>query len=202
MFPGKQMICAIPVICVLCGCRNDMHDQPRYEPLQESRFFADGRSARPYVAGTVARGRLNDDAILNTGKQPAAKPVNGVLSSQFVDALPMPLTRALLERGRQRYDIYCSPCHGLTGEGNGMIVQRGFMRPPAYTSERVRSQPVGHYFDVITNGFGAMHSYASRVAVPDRWAIAAYIRVLQVSRSATISDVPADRRAALQEAAQ
>jgi mono/diheme cytochrome c family protein len=176
----------------LCGCRQDMHDQPRYRPLQGSTLFSDHRSARPYVEGTVARGQLNADEALSTGKQ----------RGQFVDTLPFPLTRSVLIRGQERFEIFCSPCHGQTGEGNGMIVQRGFSHPPPYTSERVRSQPLGHYFDVMTNGFGAMHSYASRVEPRDRWAIAAYIRVLQVSRSATINDVPSDQRGALAEAPQ
>ena len=122
-------------------------------PLQGSAFFSDGRSARPYIEGTVARGQLNSDPVLYTGKR----------GDQFVDTLPFPLTRAVLERGHERFSIYCTPCHGQTGEGNGMIVQRGFSHPPAYTSERVRTQPLGHYFDVMTNGFGAMHSYAARV---------------------------------------
>jgi hypothetical protein len=169
-----------------------MHDQPRYRPLQASAFFSDGRSARPYVEGTVARGQLNSDAVFYTGKQ----------GDQFIDTLPFPLTRSVLERGQERFNIYCSPCHGRGGDGGGMIVQRGFSHPPDYTSDRVRSQPLGHYFDVMTNGFGAMHSYASRVEPRDRWAIAAYIRVLQVSRSATINDVPVDKRGPLQEAPQ
>jgi hypothetical protein len=180
----------VPLLLALCGCRQDMHDQPRYRPLQASALFPDGLSARPYVEGTVARGQLNDNVVFYTGKK----------GDQLVDTLPLPLTRALLDRGQERFNIYCSPCHGQTGEGNGMIVQRGFSHPPAYTSDRVRSQPLGHYFDVMTNGFGAMHSYASRVEPRDRWAIAAYIRVLQASRSATIEDVPPDRRGALLEA--
>jgi mono/diheme cytochrome c family protein len=183
---------AVTLSIALCGCRQDMHDQPRYRPLQASTLFDDGRSARPHVEGTVARGHLNEDLAFHTGKQ----------GNQLVETLPFPLTRALLNRGQERFNVYCSPCHGQTGSGNGMIVQRGFSHPPAYTSDRVRLQPLGHYFDVMTNGFGAMHSYASRVAPYDRWAIAAYIRVLQASRSATIEDVPADRRGALLEAPQ
>lgn len=192
MCRGEGTIALIILSGTLFGCRLDMHDQPRYKPLQGSAFFVDGRSARPYVEGTVARGQLNSDAVFYTGKE----------GDKFVDALPFPLTRSVLDRGQERFNIYCSPCHGQGGEGNGMIVQRGFSHPPAYTSDRVRSQPLGHYFDVITNGFGAMHSYASRVEPRDRWAVAAYIRVLQTSRTATIDDVPADRRATLQEAPQ
>ena len=192
MWRRKRALLTLAVCGALCGCRQDMHDQPRYDPLQGSAFFADGRSARPYIEGTVARGQLNADLVFYTGKR----------GDQFVDTLPFPLTRDVLERGRQRFNIYCTPCHGQTGEGNGMIVQRGFSHPPTYTSERVRTQPLGHYFDVITNGFGAMHSYAARVAPHDRWAIAAYIRVLQVSRSASVNDVPADKRSSLEEEKQ
>lgn len=189
---SREGVVVLLLFGVMCGCRQDMHDQPRYDPLQGSAFFPDGRSARPYIEGTVARGQLNSDPVLYTGKR----------GDQVVDTLPFPLTRAVLERGRERFSIYCTPCHGQTGEGNGMIVQRGFSHPPAYTSERVRTQPIGHYFDVITNGFGAMHSYAARVTPHDRWAIAAYIRVLQVSRSATVNDVPDGNRSSLEEAKQ
>lgn len=187
----REGVLALVAMCTaLCGCRQDMHDQPRYDPLQGSTFFSDGRSARPYIEGTVARGHLNRDPVLYTGKQ----------GDQFIDTLPFPLTRAVLERGHDRFSIYCTPCHGQTGEGNGLIVQRGFSHPPTYTSERVRTQPLGHYFDVMTNGFGAMHSYAARVSPYDRWAIAAYIRVLQLSRSATVNDVPANQRSLLEAA--
>jgi hypothetical protein len=192
MCRGKTLMAAAFFSLALCGCRQDMHDQPRYRPLQGSTLFSDHRSARPYVEGTVARGQLNADEALYTGKR----------GDQFVDTLPFPLTRSVLIRGQERFNIFCSPCHGQTGDGNGMIVQRGFSHPPPYTSARVWSQPIGHYFDVMTNGFGAMHSYASRVEPHDRWAIAAYIRVLQVSRSATINDVPSDQREALAEAPQ
>ena len=173
---------------VMCGCRQDMHDQPRYGPLQGSAFFATADLPRPYIEGTVARGQLNSDPVFYTGKR-------GTSSSTRFHSHSL---AAVLERGHERFNIYCSPCHGQTGEGNGMIVQRGFSHPPAYTSERVRTQPIGHYFDVMTNGFGAMHSYASRVTPHDRWAIAAYISVLQVSRSATVNDVPDGKRANLE----
>ncbi len=159
----------------------DMHDQPRYKPLAESRFFRDGRASRPVVEGTVARGQLHEDEHLYTGK------VNG----QPAAALPLELTRELLERGRERYDIFCSPCHGHAGYGDGMIVQRGLRPPPSFHIDRLRGSPPGYYFDVITNGFGTMYSYASRVAPEDRWAIIAYIRALQLSQNATPADVPA-----------
>lgn len=190
MSRSEGVLALVAMSTALCGCRQDMHDQPRYDPLQGSTFFSDGRSARPYIEGTVARGHLNRDPVLYTGKR----------GDQFVDTLPFPLTRAVLERGHERFSIYCTPCHGQTGEGNGLIVQRGFSHPPTYTSERVRTQPLGHYFDVMTNGFGAMHSYAARVTPHDRWAIAAYIRVLQLSRSATVNDVPENQRSLLEAA--
>jgi len=165
-----------------------MHDNPRYEPLEESTFFENGGASRALVANTVPRGYLRDDEHLYTGR------VNGEPAAEF----PMEVTPDLMARGRERFDIYCSPCHGRTGEGNGMIVQRGFRQPPSFHEDRlVQAQP-GYFFDVITNGFGAMQDYSSSVAVPDRWAIAAYIRALQLSRRAAIDDVPADRRAELE----
>jgi hypothetical protein len=166
------------------GCRVDMHRQPKYKPLDPSPFFDDQRSERPAVPGTVARGQLRIDEHLYTGK------VNGVL----VDTFPFPISRQDLERGRERYDVYCSPCHDHTGSGHGMIVQRGFPAPPSYHIDRLRSAPVGHFFDVISNGYGTMHSYAARVQSGDRWRIAAYIRALQLSESATLNDVPEQER--------
>lgn len=158
----------------------DMQVQPRYNPLDPSKFFDDGRSARPAVPGTVARGQLRANDALYTGK------VNGVL----VETFPLPLTRKVLERGQQRYNIFCSPCHDYVGTGRGMIVQRGFQPPPSYHNDRLRKAPVGHFFDVITNGYGAMASYAARVPPEDRWAIIAYIRALQLSQQAKLDDVP------------
>lgn len=174
---------------VLAGCRQDMHDQPKYQPLEASTFFADGRSERPLVPGTVARGAdwLRDDDHLYTGK------VNGADAATF----PFAVTAEVLARGRERYDIYCTPCHGATGDGNGMIVQRGYRRPQSFHIDRLRDAPAGHYFDVMTNGFGAMSDYAAQVKVRDRWAIVAYVRALQLSQHATVSDVPADARAEL-----
>ena len=175
----------IAAACVaLGGCRQDMHDAPSYDPLQATNFFANGAASRPLVPNTVARGQLRADEHLYTGK------INGQVANEF----PMPVTKQVLDRGQERFNVYCSPCHGRTGEGNGMIVQRGFRQPPSYHEERLRNVPVGYFFDVMTNGFGAMQDYSAQVTVPDRWAIAAYIRVLQLSRSATVNDVPADRR--------
>jgi cytochrome c553 len=172
---------------VLAGCRMDMHIQPKYVPEEPTGFFPDGRSERPIVPGTVARGQLKLDELLYTGRQ------NGAESNQF----PFPITRADLERGRERFNIYCTPCHDYAGNGNGMIVQRGLSHPPSYNIERLRQAPVGHFVGVMTNGFGAMYSYASRISPSDRWRIAAYIRALQLSQHATIQDVPPDERAKL-----
>ena len=170
------------------GCRRDMHDQPKYIPLRESTFFSDDRSAGPMVAGTVARGLLRDDPLLYTGR------TDGADATVF----PFPIDAKVMARGRERYDIYCSPCHALTGAGDGMIVQRGYRRPPSLHLDRLRNAPVGHFFDVITNGFGAMPDYAAQISAEDRWAIVAYIRALQLSEHATPADVPADQRGALQ----
>lgn len=161
-----------------------MHDQPRYEPLEASTFFKDGRASRPQVPGTVARGQLKIDGLLYSGKI-AGKPV---------DAFPFPITKDILARGQERYNIFCAPCHARIGDGAGMIVQRGMRQPPSFHIQRLREAPAGYYFDVITNGFGAMYSYADRVAVNDRWAIVAYIRALQLSQNAALEDVPASQR--------
>lgn len=172
---------------LLGGCRLDMHVQPKYLPYKPTTFFADGRSERPVVPGTVARGDLRLDSLLFSGTE------NGAESNRF----PFPITKADLERGRERFNIYCTPCHDYTGSGDGMIVQRGFPHPPSFHSDRLRAAPVGHFFGVMTNGFGAMYSYADRVDVADRWRIAAYIRVLQLSRNATLDDVPEAERSKL-----
>jgi mono/diheme cytochrome c family protein len=175
----------------MAGCRQDMHDAPRYEPLEQSAFFTDGRSSRTLVANTVARGQLRDDEHLYSGR------VAGQPAAEF----PMPITPEVMARGQERFEVFCTPCHGRTGEGNGMIVQRGFRQPPSYHDERLVNAPVGYFFDVMTNGFGAMQDYSAQVPVADRWAIAAYIRALQFSRRATMDDVPADRRQELNQPA-
>jgi hypothetical protein len=172
----------------ITGCRQDMHDQPKYIPLRFTKFFDDGRSARPIPAGTVARGHLNADTAFYTGKDAAGN---------YVDAFPFPITREVLERGQQRYNIYCTPCHDRMGTGNGMVVRRGFRHPPSYHIDRLRQAPNGYIFDVITNGFGAMQDYAAQIAPADRWAIIAYERVLQLSQNATINDVPPEARGQL-----
>lgn len=171
----------------LAGCRQDMHDTPRFEPLEANPFFANDSASRMLVANTVPRGLLREDTHLNEGK------IDGKLATTF----PMPITAAVMARGQERFNVFCSPCHGRTGSGNGMVVQRGFRAPPSYHEDRLRNAPVGYFFDVMTNGFGAMQDYSAQIPVPDRWAIAAYIRALQLSQRATIDDVPQDRRADL-----
>jgi mono/diheme cytochrome c family protein len=164
-----------------------MSEQPRYNPLAPSNFFADGRSERPVVPGTVAHGAPPFGDPLYTGR------VNG----EVLERIPVPITRELLERGRERFDIYCSPCHGRTGDGRGMIVRRGFRQPPSYHIQRLLNAPDGHFFEVITKGFGEMYSYADRVAPADRWAVIAYIRALQLSQAARLDDVPSPERGRL-----
>jgi mono/diheme cytochrome c family protein len=162
-----------------------MHDQPKYEPLEASAFFDNGASARPLVAGTVARGELKLDTHLQTGR------VGGELAGTF----PFAIDARALDRGQERYDIYCAPCHDLAGTGRGMIVQRGYRPPPSFHIERLREAPPGHFFDVITNGFGAMPDYRGPIAPADRWAIIAYIRALQLTRHPeAASPAPAGRQ--------
>ena len=167
---------------LLAGCRLDMHVQPKFKPLRENNFYSDLRASRPLIGGTVARGQLYEDTYLETG----------LMNGKEGDVMPFPATKEVLERGRERFNIYCSPCHSQLGDGNGMIVQRGFKRPPSYHLDRLRQAPIGHFFNVMTKGYGAMADYAAQVPVNDRWAIAAYIRVLQFSQHATPADLPAD----------
>jgi mono/diheme cytochrome c family protein len=175
------------LLLACAGCRQDMHDQPKYTAYKASDFFPDGRSARPLVEGTVAQGHLNEDELLYTGR------VGGQPATQF----PFAIDDAVMRRGRERYDIFCSPCHGLTGEGDGMVVQRGYRRPPSFHIDRLRQAPPGSLYDVMTNGFGAMPDYAAQIPVRDRWAIAAYIRALQLSQNATVAEIPPDARGRL-----
>jgi mono/diheme cytochrome c family protein len=171
----------------LAGCRQDMHDQPRYKPLAESGFFGDSRSARPLLPDTIARGHLKDDALLWTGVE------GGKLAERF----PFPLDAGVLRRGAERYGVFCTPCHGALGRGDGMVVRRGYRRPPSFHLDRLRQAPPGHYFDVMTKGFGAMPDYAEQIPARDRWAIAAYIRALQLSQNATLQDVAVAERGRL-----
>ncbi len=170
----------------LIGCRQDMQDQPKYKPQRPSNFFADGRSGRPELEGTVARGELNEDTAFYAGKDE---------SGNEIDVFPVAVDQAFIERGQQRFDIYCAPCHGRIGNGLGMIVRRGFKQPPSYHIDRLRNAPVGHYYDVISNGYGAMLNYSQQVQPRDRWAIIAYIRALQYSQNANINDLTVEARA-------
>lgn len=171
----------------LVGCsRMDMQDQPKYRPQRPSEFFADGRSERQPVEGTIARGALDEDTEFYEGKDAAGKDI---------ETFPVAVDRALIVRGEDRYNIYCSPCHGRIGNGLGMIVRRGFKQPPSYHIDRLRNAPVGHFFDVISNGYGAMQNYAMQLQPRDRWAVIAYIRALQYSENASINDLPQEARA-------
>ena len=184
--PTLQRFCGCAILTVILavatsGCRQDMHDAPRYDPLESSALNRGTPSALAPVVGTVARGQLNENTLLHTGQ------LNGEPATVF----PFEITRADLDRGQERYNIYCAPCHSRTGDGVGMVVQRGYRQATSYHIDRMREAPVGYFYDVITNGFGAMPDYRAQVAVEDRWRIVAYIRVLQLSHQATIADVPA-----------
>lgn len=169
-----------------------MHNEPKYIPLRSSAFFKNGRSARMPVAGTVARGDLRADTYFYTGK----------IGTKEGDVFPFPITEEVMERGHERYDIYCSPCHSRIGDGNGMIVKRGYRQAANFHDAQYLTKPVGHFFDVITHGWGAMPDYASQIAPADRWAIVAYIRALQYAQNGTMADVPANEQAKLQDASQ
>ena len=183
----KKLLLLAAVVASAAGCTQDMANQPRYNPLRASTFFADGRSARPLVEGTVARGYLRADEKMYTG----------MVGGKPIAEIPIPITRDDLKRGQERYNINCTPCHDRVGYGNGLVAQRGFRHPPSYHIERLRNAPVGYFFDVMTRGFGAMQNVADRVTPEDRWKIAAYIRALQLSQRATIDDVPVAERANL-----
>ena len=183
-----RFLTAAALLCLGSACRQDMHNQPKYLPLRESAFFGDQESSRPLVPDTVARGELRDDQLLYTGK------VDGNDALLF----PFQIDESVMKRGQERFNIYCSPCHGQTGLGDGMVVRRGYRRPPSFADDRLRQAPVGHFFDVMTNGFGAMPDYAAQVRPTDRWAIAAYVRALQTAAHATIDDVPAQERTQLE----
>ena len=178
-------------LCLLaCGCRQDMFEEPKYKPLVESRFFTDGRSARPVPAGTLAFGQPDLGEAVE----------RGTTNGNFVAAIPVRVDEQLLKRGQERFNIYCSPCHSRLGDGNGMIAKRGFLRPADLHSDRVRNAPPGYLYAVIANGYGAMPEYRDQVDVHDRWAIVAYIRALELSRRATVADVPASEQGRLEGA--
>ncbi len=175
------------LLLVLAGCRQDMHDQPKYQPFERNKFFADQRASRPLVPGVVARGHLDADQGFFTG----------VSAGAAVTTNPLAMTRDVMLRGQERFNIYCSPCHDRVGSGEGMIVQRGYKQPASFHLDRLRSAPDGYFFQVMTNGFATMPSYAPQVTAHDRWAIVAYVRALQYSQHALLSDVPELERAQL-----
>ncbi|MGD1215066.1 MAG: cytochrome c [Terriglobales bacterium] len=180
----------LALIAVTAGCRLDMHEQPYYRPLAKSDFFPDDRSARLPVEGTVAQcdpredAKFCEDTYFHTGK----------IGNAPGDYLPFPVTAEVLARGRERFNINCTPCHGRVGDGNGFIPSRGFRHPPSYHIDRLRKVPIGYFFDVMTNGFGVMPEYGTQVAPRDRWCIAAYIRALQLSQNANSADIPAGQQ--------
>ena len=176
----KPVAVLAAAVVLVSACRQDMHDQPKYKPLRASAFFDNGSSARPLVEGTIARGTLQADTAFFTGK----------VNNQLVKELPFPVTPQVLDRGQERYNIFCAPCHDQTGSGNGMVVQRGYRQPPSMHIDRLRQVEPGHFFDVMTNGFGAMPDYRAQIAPRDRWNIVAYIRALQLSQHAAQADVP------------
>jgi mono/diheme cytochrome c family protein len=189
---SKLIFAGLPLaVLALSGCRQDMHDQPKYKPLGESSFFQDHRQSRADVPHTIARGDLRDgDSEFYTGK--SAKD-----GKTDVDVFPISVDKDLIERGHQRFDVFCSPCHGRLGNGLGMIVRRGFKQPPSYHIERLRTAPVGHFYDVITNGYGSMYNYAAQIPPRDRWAIISYIRVLQYSENQKADQLTAEAKAKL-----
>lgn len=170
-------VCVAVALIFAGGCqiRQDMADQPKNRPLSPSPFFEDGRSERPQIENTVARGSLADDELFVPKES---------------NAFPLPLTEELLKRGQERYKIFCTPCHGLQGDGNGMVAMRGMKHPPSYHDPRLQQVPTGYIYDVITNGFGGMLGYSAQIPPSDRWAIIAYVRALQLSRNAPVSDLP------------
>ena len=208
----KVFLCAFaplrekPLLLLLCGlilltgCRRDMQDQPKMKPYRGTSFFGDGTSMRQPIEGTIPRGQLRTDTEYFTGKKARAAGATATPATQQqiagtqaqtdtypddVDTFPFVVTKEIVDRGRERYEIFCSACHGLTGNGDGMIVRRGFRRAASFNDDRLRQAPVGHFFDAITNGWGAMPSYASQIPVQDRWAIITYIRALQLSQQNT-----------------
>ena len=188
MWRNNPLPLAMALLLTTACYSQQMGSQPRYNPLEPSALFADGQSARQPVAGTVARGQLQEDTLLSSGTE------NG----QVADRFPFPVTREVLARGRDRFDVFCSPCHGRTGYGDGMVVQRGFIPPPSFHTDALRAVPVGHIFQVETDGLGAMPSYAKQVPTVERWDIAAYVRALQLSQHADASQLPADLRQQLE----
>lgn len=171
---NKSILIAAVMFTALLGCRQDMHDQDKYQAFERNDFFEDRRASRPLLPGTVARGHLEEDSAFYRGER----------DGRLVQSIPLAVDRELLARGRERYDIYCSPCHDRVGTGQGMIVQRGFKAPASFHDERLRQAADGYIFQAITNGFGVMPAYAAQITARDRWAIVGYIRALQLSQAA------------------
>jgi len=184
----RRLPASVVLALLSSACQQDMASQPRYNPLSRSDFFPDGLSARPIPEDTVARGHLRDGSLLYTGKVQGA----------FGDLVPFPIDEASLRRGKERFEIYCTPCHGRAGRGDGVVVMRGYRQPPSFHIERLQKVPAGYFFDVITNGFGRMPDYASEVAVRDRWRIVAYIRALQLSQKVPVTDLTPAQAAAVE----
>jgi mono/diheme cytochrome c family protein len=184
---GFGVAIVLVLAVVLAGCRQDMHNGPNYEVYEANASFADGRASRNLPVGTVARGQLRDDDHFYTGK----------VDGEFAAGFPFAVTASDLQRGQDRYGIYCTPCHGQLGDGRGMVVQRGLRQAATYHQDRLRQIAPGYFYDVITNGFGAMQGYAEQIPPRDRWVIAAYVRALQLSQNATVADLPAADRARL-----
>ena len=186
-YSAKISCCAIlfATLTFVAGCRIDMHVQPRQNPLSRSDFYSDQRSERPLVEGTVARGQLHQDSYFYTGK----------IGNNPGDAMPFPVTKEVLERGQERFNIFCAPCHSRVGDGNGFVPSRGFSKmPPSFHIARLQKAPLGYFFDVMTEGFGIMPDYASQISAQDRWDIVAYVRALQLSQNATMADVPSGQK--------
>lgn len=193
------LILALAASTMMVSCRQDMQDQPKYLAYRGSETFGDSLSSRMPVEGTVARGYLREDEAYYTGKMAggvsaaASTDTSKKSAGNEVNEFPFPITHEIMDRGQERYNIYCSPCHGVLGDGRGMIVNRGFRQPPSYHQDRLRTATLGHFYDVITNGFGVMPDYAMQVPPHERWAIIAYIRALQYSQNAKLADVPPDQ---------
>lgn len=187
----KMILLLMGAALFLNGCRAEMHNQPKRGAYKESPFFANRSAARPLPQGVIARGHLHTNVFFK-----------GLSGTNLVSEIPIPVTRDVLERGRERFEIYCAVCHGIGGEGDGMIVQRGFPHPPSFGEDRLRAAPVGHFYRVMTDGYGVMFSYASRVAPEDRWAIAAYIRALQLHAGMNVAELPESVRRKLEAKAR
>jgi mono/diheme cytochrome c family protein len=187
-----RTVLAIALCAIAANCRQDMHNQTKMKPYRQSRFFADGQGSRLPVADTVARGQLRENELYFTGQ---------TADGEMVAEIPMPVTREVLARGQQRFNIFCAPCHGRLGDGHGMVARRGYKQPASLHDPRLVASPAGYFFDVMTNGFAVMPSYAAQIPPADRWSIVAYVRALQLSQGARLAELPAQDREAVTKAA-